>query len=96
MTGQKLPLRMKLLLLLAEAGAEQSTHELLTALSKDYGAEKQCSRTVIMDHLFNMASLGLVKPDREWLDEGGRVEISFSITAFGRSRNRYYPGKFWE
>ena len=90
-----LPLRMSLLRLLAVSGSARTGQDLLKELKTDYGQERQCNMFVVLDHLFNMASLGLVGFRNERLLEGGELAIDFFITAEGRARSKYFP-KQWQ
>lgn len=91
--SMRLPMRMNLLRLLSTRGS-RTGQQLLEELKVEYGDERQCSLPVILDHLFNMASLGLVTAANERYDEHHNLLIDFAITPLGLSRSRYYPAGF--
>lgn len=87
-----LPLRMDLLRRLAKGGKNGvAGGKLLAELQECYRGERQCAREVVFDHLFNMASLGLILAANERLDEDGNLDLDFSLTAEGLSRGKYFP-----
>lgn len=91
MTKHLLPFRMSLLYNLASSGGGMTGQELLAALAKDYGRERQCNLRSVLDHLFNMTSLGLVSMEGERFDEEHNLVITFAATEDGRSYKKYYP-----
>lgn len=91
MTKHLLPFRMNLLRHLATSGGLATGQELLASLAKDYGRERQCTMTAVLDNLFNMVSLGLVGMEGERFDEDHNLIVSFSITEDGRACTKYYP-----
>lgn len=91
MTKHLLPFRMGLLHHLATTGKVLTGQDLLAALAVDYGSERQCTLRVIIDHLLNMISLGLVNMEGERFDDDHNLVISFSISEEGRACNKYYP-----
>lgn len=91
MTKHLLPFRMSLLRHLAVPGEARTGQELLAALAKDYGQERQCNLNAVLDNLFNMISLGLVSEENEFFDDGHNLVISFAITEDGRACKKYYP-----
>lgn len=86
----KLPLKFRILQLIAEAEAV-SNDELAKRIAGEYGGERQACKKTVADHLTALETTGMIVCRPLTLCSDGFLEEELTLTPYGREQLRYLP-----
>jgi len=90
----KLPLRFRILHLLAVEKKPLTPDEIIEKLKAEYQGERQFTKKAVIGHLESMKAVALIEAVEVYLDKNGDLVEKFQISDFGKDRLKYLPAQW--
>lgn len=87
-----LPLKIRILEYIIQKGSSVTTDELMKALKAEYGGERQFTKKRVESYLGQLLGVGFLEAESMEMDNNNELKISYKITDYGLSRERFIPG----
>ncbi|WP_043806045.1 hypothetical protein [Desulfocurvibacter africanus] len=85
--NQNIPLKLRIAGHFSD-GLLHGVDDIFTALSPEYGRERQFTRETIDNHLKSLCVVGIIKDAEAMLDGDDRLIVTYRISDFGRMKIR--------
>lgn len=86
-----LPLKLRVFDYIAAAEHPVTVKEITEALEPEYHGERQMNEKRVDFYIQSLMGVNMIKENEISFDEDGKLQISYIITDFGRSRVKYIP-----
>ncbi|AFM40589.1 hypothetical protein Desaci_1585 [Desulfosporosinus acidiphilus SJ4] len=84
----QIPVKFRLLQVISQ-NDNLSNHKILDILKKEYPHDRSVNEKGVEDYLLTLTATGLIELKNAVLDQSGNLELSYSITDYGKSLMKY-------
>jgi hypothetical protein len=87
-----LPLKTGILKYAIERKSGYSVEDIMEALDKDYHGERTFKKSKVENYIFAFCSVHMLEADEVGFNENGELKVTYRITDFGLSNEKYVRG----